>query len=183
MTYFVKSIGGAELFKSETATTTKEAIVEAVKGGAYLGGAYLGGADLGGADLGGAYLGGAYLGGADLGGAYLGGADLGGAYLGGADLRGADLGGAYLRGAYLGGADLGDQWIIQGQARSDGYAFFLQRLKDDTEPMIKAGCRHFTIAQAQAHWTSPDYDKPELVAETTVIVRAMVDVMHIRGLK
>ena len=128
MTYFVKHVNGNELFKSESATTIRDALQEAVKSGA--------------------------------------------------DLGGADLGGADLRGAYL-----GDQWIIQGQTRSDGYAFFLQHLKDDTEPMIKAGCRNFTIAQAQAHWTSVDYDKPGLVAETRAIVRAMVDVMHIRGLK
>jgi hypothetical protein len=66
--------------------TTKEVLINAVKGGAYLG--Y--------ADLGGAYLGGAYLGGADL----------RGADLRGAELRGADLRGAYLGYAYLGGADL-----------------------------------------------------------------------------
>ena len=132
MTYFVNSIGGAELFKSEAATSIKEAVQEAVRGGAYLGGAYLGGADLGGADLGGAYL--------------------------------------------------GEQWIIQGQTRSDGYAFFLQKLKEDTEPMIKAGCRYFTISQAQAHWETTRAGQ-SLLAETRAIVRAMVDVMHIRGLK
>ena len=157
MTYFVNSIGGAELFKSEAATSIKEAVQEAVRGGAYLRGA-------------------------DLGGAYLGGADLRGAYLGGADLRGADLGGADLRGADLRGADLGEQWIIQGQTRSDGYAFFLQKLKEDTEPMIKAGCRYFTISQAQAHWETTRAGQ-SLLAETRAIVRAMVDVMHIRGLK
>jgi uncharacterized protein YjbI with pentapeptide repeats len=53
------------------AENLKDALVKAVKRGAYLGGA-----DLGGADLGGAYLGGAYLGGAYLGGAYLGGEKL-----------------------------------------------------------------------------------------------------------
>ena len=157
MTYFVNSIGGAELFKSEAATSIKEAVQEAVRGGAYLGGAYLGGADLRGADLRGADLGGA---------------DLRGAYLRGADLGGADLG----------GADLGEQWIIQGQTRSDGYAFFLQKLKEDTEPMIKAGCRYFTISQAQAHWETTRAGQ-SLLAETRAIVRAMVDVMHIRGLK
>ena len=109
--------------------------------------------------------------------AYLGGADLRGAYLGGTDLRAA-----YLGGAYLGGADFGAQWIIQGQTRSDGYAFFLQRLTADTEPMIKAGCHYFTIAQAQTHWETTRKGQP-LLAETRAIVRAMVDTMHIRGLK
>src|ERR1700721_2650513 len=71
----------------------------------------------------------------------------------GAYLGGAYLGGAYLGGADLGGADLGDQWIIQGPVRSDGYAFFLQKLKDDDKPMVKAGCRYVTIPEAHAHWT------------------------------
>jgi hypothetical protein len=186
MTYLVKHVNGSELFKSQFATV-KEAIQEAVKQRAYLGGAYLGGADLGGADLRGAYLRGAYLGGAYLGGADLGGADLGGAYLGGADLGGADLGGADLGGADLGGADLGGadlggQWIIAGQTRSDGYQFFLQRLKDDSEPMIKAGCRYFTIPEAQKHWKTTRAGQPLLV-ETRAIVRALVDTMHLRGLK
>ena len=117
MTYFVNSIGGAELFKSEAATSIKEAVQKAVRGG------------------------------------------------------------AYLRGAYL-----GEQWIIQGQTRSDGYAFSLQKLKENTEPMIKAGCRYFTISQAQAHWETTRAGQ-SLLAETRAIVRAMVDVMHIRGLK
>ena len=91
--------------------TTMDALVTAVKEGAYLKGAvlegavlegaYLKGADLKGADLEGAYLEGAYLEGAYLEGAYL-----EGAYLEGADLTGADLTGAYLEGAYLKGADL-----------------------------------------------------------------------------
>ena len=69
MPYLVKHINGSELFKSNSATNIKEAVMEAVKGGANLGGANLGGANLRGANLGGADLGGAYLGGAYLGGA------------------------------------------------------------------------------------------------------------------
>ena len=115
-------------------------------------------------------------------GANLAGASLTGAYLVGANLTGADLTRADLTGAYLVGADLEDQWIIQGQTRSDGYAFFLQRLTADTEPMIKAGCRYFTIAQAQEHWEKTRGGTP-LGDETRAIIRAMVDTMHIRGLK
>ena len=151
--------------------------------GAYLYGANLYGADLYGADLRGADLRGADLRGADLRGADLRGADLYGANLRGANLRGADLYGANLRGANLRGANLGDQWVIQGQVRSDGYAFFLQHLTGDNEPMVKAGCRYFTLSQAQAHWEAPGYSSPALAKETRAIVRAMVDTMHIRGLK
>jgi uncharacterized protein YjbI with pentapeptide repeats len=150
MTYFVKAISGAELFKSDTAKTAKEAVQEAVKRGADLRGA-------------------------DLRGAYLRGADLGGADLMGADLRGADL-----RGADLGGAYLGDQWIVQGAARSDGYFFFLQKLKDDKEPMIKAGCRLFRIADAQAHWEKTRAGTV-LFRETETIVRGMIELARIRG--
>src|ERR1700719_4032040 len=109
------------------------------------------------------------------------GADLGGAYLGGADLRAADLGGADLGGAYLGGADLGDQWIIQGPVRSDGYAFFLQKLKDDDKPMVKAGCRYVTIPEAHAHWTETRGGTP-LGEETFAILDFLERAAVIRDL-
>jgi hypothetical protein len=100
----------AVLYSSE-ASTIREAVESAVKGGADLRGADLEGANLGGADLRGADLRDANLGDADLEGANLRGADLRGADLEGADLRGAyledaNLGGAYLEDANLGGADL-----------------------------------------------------------------------------
>jgi len=104
-------------------------------------------------------------------GAYLGGAYLGGAYLGGADLRGADLR----------GADLGDQWIIQGPVRSDGYAFFLQKLKDDDKPMVKAGCRYVTIPEAHAHWTETRGGTP-LGEETFAILDFLERAAVIRDL-
>jgi len=98
------------LFSGEYASL-KDAVVAAVKAGAYLRGAnlrgaYLRGANLRGADLSSADLGGAYLRGANLCGADLSSADLGSADLGSADLGSANLGGAYLRGAYLRGANL-----------------------------------------------------------------------------
>src|ERR1700719_3691861 len=119
---------------------------------------------------------GAYLGGAYLRAAYLGGADLRGADLRGADLRGADLGGAYLGGAYL-----GDQWIIQGPIRSDGYAFFLQKLKLDAEPMVKAGCRYLAITEARKHWTITRCGTP-LGDETLAILDFLERAAAIRGL-
>jgi len=149
--------------------------------GAYLSGAYLGGANLSGANLSGAYLSGADLSGADLGGANLSGAYLSGAYLGGADLGGANLSGANLSGAYLGGADLSGQWIVQGATRSDGYAFFLQMLTGDKEPMVKAGCRLLTVPQAQKHWADTR-GGTALGDETEVIIRSMVVLAKIRGL-
>lgn len=104
-----------------------------------------------------------------------------GADLSRANLSGADLSGAYLSGANLSGANLGSQWIIQSTTRSDGYAFFLQKLTNDAEPMVKAGCRYFTLAQAKAHWESTRKGTA-LFRETEIIVRAMVDLAHARGL-
>ena len=118
---------------------------------------------------------------ADLGGANLSGAYLSGAYLGGADLGGANLSGANLSGAYLGGADLSGQWIVQGATRSDGYAFFLQMLTGDKEPMVKAGCRLLTVPQAQKHWADTR-GGTALGDETEVIIRSMVVLAKIRGL-
>ena len=155
------------LFESETATSQKEAVSEAVRQSA---------------DLRGANLGGANLRGANLGGANLGGADLRGADLGGADLGGADLRGANLRGANLGGANLGQQWIIQGATRSDGYSFFLQRLTGDTEPTVKAGCRYFTVAAARAHWNETRGGTP-LGDETIAILDGLVKLAEARDLK
>ena len=81
----IKSILGKLLFEYKC-NNIKEALIEAVKKGAYLRGA-----DLRGADLSGAYLSGAHLSGADLRGADLRGAYLSGAYLSGANLKGAEL--------------------------------------------------------------------------------------------
>jgi hypothetical protein len=121
--------------------------------GANLRGANLDGANLHGANLDGANLRGANLHGANLRGANLDGANLRGANLDGANLHGANLHGANLHGANLDGAYLGDQWIIQGPVRSDGYAFFLMKLKDEAGPMVRAGCRWLTVPQAREHWT------------------------------
>jgi uncharacterized protein YjbI with pentapeptide repeats len=157
---------GAVLFRSEKAATMAEAIREANLSGAYLRGAYLSGANLSGANLSHANLRGANLSHANL---------------RGANLSGADLSGANLSGANLSGAYLGDQWVIQGAHRSDGYPFFLQKLTGDTEPMVKAGCRYFTLAQAQKHWEKTRAGTA-LFKETENIVRSMVELARIRKL-
>ena len=112
---------GAVLHRSESATTIKEAVVEAVKLGVSLAGANLADANLAGAylaraDLTGAYLADAnlaranlaraYLAGADLADANLAGANLAYAYLAAANLAAANLAGANLARADLAGADL-----------------------------------------------------------------------------
>ena len=133
------------------------------------------------ADLIDANLSGANLSRANLSRADLSSANLSRANLSHADLSGADLSRADLSGAYLSRANLSGQWIIQGATRSDGYAFFLQKLTADTEPMVKAGCRYFTLRAAQAHWEKT-HAGTALLTETSIIVRSMVDLAHARGL-
>src|ERR1700721_510780 len=155
--------------------------------GADLRGANLCGANLCGANLCGANLCGADLRGADLCSANLCGADLCGADLCGADLRsanlcGANLCGADLRGADLRGAVLGDQWIIVGPVRSDGYQFFLMRLRDNEKPMVRAGCRWFTLKKAKEHWETTRKDT-QLGNESLDILIWLERAMTVRGLK
>ena len=102
----IKSVSGVVLYRSDGATSLREAVVAAVREGAYLSGANLRDAYLRGAYLSGAYLSGANLSGADLRGANLSGANLSGAELSGANLSGADLIGADLIGANLSRANL-----------------------------------------------------------------------------
>ena len=134
-----------------------------------------------GQSLSGAYLSGAYLSRANLSRADLSGANLRSANLSGADLSRADLSGANLSGAYLSGAYLGDQWVIQGPSRLDGYPFFLQKLTGDTEPMVKAGCRYFSLEAAQAHWKGTR-GGTKLGDETFAIIEGLVSIAKIRGL-
>jgi uncharacterized protein YjbI with pentapeptide repeats len=148
--------------------------------GANLEGANLRGANLEGADLGGSNLRGSNLRGANLEGANLRGANLEGAYLRGAYLRGAYLRGANLEGANLEGADLGEQWIVQGPCRSDGYWFFLQKLTGDETPMVKAGCRYFSMEDARAHWQKTRAGTP-LGDETFAILDSLEAIAKARG--
>jgi hypothetical protein len=104
---------GAVLFRSESATTTRQALEEAVMAradltGAYLARANLADADLTDANLADADLADANLAGANLAGANLADADLADANLADANLADAYLAGAYLAGAYLARADLTD---------------------------------------------------------------------------
>ena len=84
------------------------------------------------------------------------------------------------RGANLGGANLGDQWIIQGPVRSDGYFFFLQKQPDNDAPMVKAGCRHFTLPEARAHWEATRKGTP-LGDETFAILDCLEALAKARG--
>ena len=123
---------------------------------ANLQGANLQGADLLNANLQGANLQGANLQGADLQGAYLLNTDLRSAYLLNTDLRNADLQGAYLLNADLRGA-IGLVYLTQTDA---GYSVLAQQPEPEAPWRIRAGCRDFSIDEAIAHWSSPDYHTP-----------------------
>ena len=107
-------------------------------------------------------------------------ADLPGGDLYRANLREANLREADLSGANLSGANLGNQWIIQGPTRSDEYHFFLQKLTADSQPMIKAGCRHFTLPEAWKHWRATRSGTP-LGEETFAILEYLEKVARIQG--
>ena len=160
----IKSVSGAVLYRSDGATSLREAVVAAVREGAYLRGANLRDANLTGANLSGAYLRDANLrdanlSGANLSGAYLrdanlSGANLSGANLSGAYLRDANLSGAYLSGANLRGADLSGEVRLIGArpvvqvgpigSRSDWLVAYLT----DGGIRIDAGCqRQITRAE------------------------------------
>jgi len=91
---------------------------------------------------------------ADLTGANLLWANLRGVNLTGANLTGADLSGADLLGANLSGTR-GFHLLTQTDA---GYTVYAS-LRDG-EWRVIAGCRDFSIAEARAHWGSPDYHTP-----------------------
>jgi len=84
------------------------------------------------------------------------------------NLRGADLRGAYLRDADLGGTDLRNAYLMRANLidagqDSRGYRF----VGVPTDGLrIAAGCRWFTLNEAQEHWAnSPDaLARVELIA-------------------
>jgi hypothetical protein len=118
-------VTGTVLYRSDTATVMRDAVVEAVTANANLRCA-------------------------DLRGAYLSGADLRGA-----DLYGADLSGADLRGADIYGADLSGNTLVCVLPVGDprGYLAMAVRESVGGEWTIQSGCRvGLTLAQAREHW-------------------------------
>ena len=64
----------------------------------------------------------------------------------------ADLSWANLSGADLSGANLSQAGLRVIGGRSDGHQFYLHKMPEGP-PMLRAGCRFFTLAAARAHWT------------------------------
>lgn len=82
------------------------------------------------------------------------------ANLWGADLGRANLVGADLRGANLWSADL---WSAKGflYLTQTDHGYLVYASWTSTEWRIMAGCRYFSITEARAHWSSPDYHLPQ----------------------
>ena len=88
-------------------------------------------------------------------------ADLSGADLSGADLRYADLRYANLSSANLSGAN---GIVPLPVAEPRGYRWLAVVYGDGWR--ILAGCRWFTIDEAQSHWLSPEYKGPSSIPNT-----------------
>ena len=125
----IKSVSGAVLYRGDSAESLREAVIAAVREGAYLSDANLSGANLSDANL------------SD--------ANLSDANLRGANLRGANLSGAYLSDAYLSGGVrlIGARPVVQVGpigSRSDWLVAYLT----DGGIRIDAGCqRQITRAE------------------------------------
>lgn len=104
------------------------------------------------------------------------GANLINANLAGCDLRDAHFDRTRMTGASVIGADLRDTNFANVEARHvDGialmgeldqwsvYGYPLKMGDNDFRLMIRAGCRHFTLAEARDHWEGND-DRREIVA-------------------
>jgi len=103
------------------------------------------------------------------------------------NMRECDFTNANLRGVDFSNAGLSNiitapQWIIQGQVRSDGKAFFLQRLTDDDTPMVKAGPIYLSVLAAVAWYSAVEGTRGNL-EETRIIIQALIDTAKALGLK
>lgn len=139
-------------------------------------------ADLANTDLTGLDLTNADLANADFTNANLQDVDFSRANLDKCDFTGANLYGVDFTGANLSNIITVPQWVIQGQVRSDGRQFFLQRLSEDELPMIKVGTVYLSMHAAKAWYSAVEGTRgnPE---ETRIIIQALVDTAAALGLR
>jgi len=96
-----------------------------------------------------------------------------------ADLRGADLIRVNLIGADLIRVNLIGADLIDGGQDSRGYRFLGQH-KDNTL-YIHAGCRYFSIDEAEEHWSKEHQENPDLHAECLARVALIKQIAKARG--
>ena len=135
MSIEIKRIDGTVAYESQSATSLKEAVAEAVRQGVSLAGA-----DFFGADFFGAHFSLANFSGADFSGAHFSGANFSRANFSGANFSGASFYGVHF---------FGVEGILH-VGPVDGWDMYAVRWDDG--PRIKAGCRWFTVSEAREWW-------------------------------
>ena len=145
MSIEIKRIDGTVAYESQSATSLKEAVAEAVRQGVSLAGVHFSGADFSGADFSGANFSGT-----DFSLANFSGANFFGVHFYGADFSLANFSGASFSGASFYGANFFGVEGILHVGPVDGWDMYAVRWDDG--PRIKAGCRWFTVTEAREWW-------------------------------
>jgi len=182
---------GKTIYRSETAETVKEAVLEAVEkeinlSGSNLSGSNLRGSNLRGSDLRGSDLRGSDLSHSNLSYSDLSYSDLSGSNLRGSDLRGSDLShsnlsGSNLSGSNLSGSNLSGSNLIDAGQDCRGYRFFGVFDKKSEKLFVRAGCRNFSLSEGKEHWSKAHEDDLPLRAECLAKVALIEAVATARG--
>ena len=170
MSIEIKRIDGTVAYESQSATSLKEAVAEAVRQGVSLAGANCSGANFFGANFSGANFSGANFSRANCSEAHFSGANFFGVHFSGADFSRANFSRADFSLASFYGADFslanfslanfsgasfhganffGVEGILH-VGPVDGWDMYAVRWDDG--PRIKAGCRWFTVSEAREWW-------------------------------
>ena len=150
MSVEIKRIDGTVAYESQSATSLKEAVAEAVRQGVSLAGANCSEADFFGANCSGANFYGANFSRANFSGANFYGANFFGVRFFGADFSRANFSRANFSGASFYGANFFGVEGILHVGPVDGWDMYAVRWDDG--PRIKAGCRWFTVSEARKWW-------------------------------
>ena len=150
MSIEIKRIDGTVAYESQSATSLKEAVAEAVRQGVSLAGANCSEAHFSGAHFSGANFFRADFSGADFSRANFSRADFSLANFYGADFSLANFSGANFSGASFYGANFFGVEGILHVGPVDGWDMYAVRWDDG--PRIKAGCRWFTVTEAREWW-------------------------------
>ena len=170
MSIEIRRIDGTVAYESQSATSLREAVAEAVRQGVALAGANCSGAHFSGANFFGAHFSGANFSRANFSGANFSGADFYLANFSGANFSGADFSLANFSlanfsradfslanfslanfsGASFYGANFFGVKGILHVGPVDGWDMYAVRWDDG--PRIKAGCRWFTVTEAREWW-------------------------------
>ena len=150
MSIEIRRIDGTVAYESQSATSLREAVAEAVRQGVALAGADCSRANFSGARFSGANFSGAHFSLADFSGARFSGANFSGADFYKANFSRANFSGADFSRANFYGANFSGAEGILHVGPVDGWDMYAVRWDDG--PRIKAGCRWFTVSEARKWW-------------------------------